>query len=427
MRIPKSLFLIAVLIGSSCSNGHEDHYVPREPVVQQRSVKRGVAFGFQFEQDIDALAPGISWSYNWRPSQNSALGPAMDRYEIDFCPMAWNGINTQLLSEYISRNPDCEYLLAFNEPNLVDQANITPEVAAERWPDVKAAAEEHGLKIISPAMNYGTLEGYEDPIVWLDEFFELVPLSDVEGIAVHCYMTSPGSLKAFLDRFDKYGKPIWLTEFCAWDGPVTPESQERFMADVLNYLESDPRIFRYSWFIPRGNGSADNFPYMFLLENSANVSLTALGKIYTQMSTLDKETFYVEQQTIEAEHYSDISVSEAVGIEGWSRGPQVRVTTEAPNESLELYNFFTDQWVEYQVEMDRSKDFTLEIRYASFADSELEIWVDGNVQTTIPLPSTEQDFIWRTATTSLDLTEGKHTIRLVQQSGTCSINWLRIV
>jgi hypothetical protein len=424
MKLFQLLILVSSLILSSCDTADEN-YVPKEAQVQQRSLKRGVSFNYQFSEDITTLGKGIAWSYNWGSSQSSVFDEIAQEQKIDYCPMAWSGVNADALRNYLAINPACEYLLAFNEPNLTDQANMTPQQAAAKWPEVVSIAQELNLKIISPAMNYGTLSGYSDPILWLDEFFKLVPISDIEGIAVHCYMSNAASLKSYIERFEKYNKPIWLTEFCAWDGSVSKEGQEKFMADALNYLESDSKVFRYAWFIPRGSGSEDKFPYMFLLKNSATVELTNLGKIFTQMSTQDKNIFYVEQQQIEAEHYSSISIAASAGSPGWTSGPRVQVTTDSPYENLELYNFYKDQWVEYQIAPDRSKTFELEIRYAAFVDTEFDISINEKLQTSITLPSTQEVFIWNTATVPLDLAKGQQTIRLQLKKGTCHINWLK--
>lgn len=421
--------LVLVVLSSSCDKQEEDSYIPREALSQERSNKRGVAFSFQFIEDVTVLSPGTSWSYNWSPTQGSIFDPVVSENQLDFCPMAWNGINEDLLREYVARNPSCKYLLGFNEPNLTDQANMTPAEAAEKWPAVKGIADELNLKLISPAMNYGTLEGYSDPITWLDEFFTLVPLSDVDGIAVHCYMASPYAVKSYIGRFKKYNKPIWFTEFCAWDGLneniFTPEAQQQYLSDVINYLESDPDIFRYAWFIPRAGGSEDNFPYMFLLKNSASVELTELGNIFVQMSSHDKETYYVEQQQIEAEHYSSTSISEGVGQEIWVTGPQLRITSDAPNESLELYKFLPGQWIEYRIEADRTKDFKLDLRYASLIDADLTISIDGKIVTTHLLQNTGENFIWNISTIPFDLEKGRHVLRISVDKGMSCLNWLK--
>ncbi|WP_430815116.1 glycosyl hydrolase [Carboxylicivirga sp. RSCT41] len=422
-----ALLLFVVSLLTACKSDDTDKYVPREPVYQGKSVKRGVSFSFQFEEDVLALSPGTSWSYNWGPSQNISYQAVMTEHEIDFCPMAWNGIDEVVLAEYLQRNPACEYLLAFNEPNLTDQANMTPSQAAERWPAIKEVAQKYKLKIISPAMNYGTLSGYHDPIVWLDEFFTLIPIEDIEGIAIHCYMPSASALKSYVERFKKYGKPIWLTEFCAWDGHVTPDSQRKYLSEAFNYLENDPDILRYAWFIPRSGGGHDRFPYMSLLKNSYPVELTELGMIYNQMSAFDKSIFYVEQQQIEAEHYSDICITESIGKAGWTNGPALRLTSDAPSETLELYNFLNGQWVDYQIQVDRDKTYELHIRYATFIDTDLEIYSDGELKGSATLINTSQDYVWNTAIIPVKLNKGQQTLRLKVADGKTCINWLRFL
>ncbi len=421
-----SVFIgIILVLFASCQKDEEVPYVPKNPVKQSKSLKRGVSFSYQFVEDVTTLGPGISWSYNWSLTQSSIFDEAIAEQQVDFCPMAWNGVNESSIREYVTRHPECEYILAFNEPNLTDQANMTPQQAADKWPALKSIADELGLKIISPAMNYGTLQGYSDPIVWLDEFFKLVPISDIDGISVHCYMPSATALKSYIERFKKYNKPVWLTEFCAWEGNITKDSQKQFMSDVINYLESCSLVERYAWFIPRTGGGPDSFPYMSLLKNAYPVEISDLGMIYTQMSSQDKSIYYVEQQQIEAEHYSSISIAESANQAGWTNGPKAKVTTDAPNESLELYNWFVGQWVEYQIEPDRKKEFTLEMRYATFIDAEIEVSSDGELLKTIVLESTGQNFVWNTVAIKLPLKQGQQTLRFKLIDGTCSMNWFK--
>ncbi len=205
------LIILAALAIVSC--GKEETADPSAEthtytLTQARSSKRGVAQNSWAlpEKDIPSLASAMAWTYNWGAGPlSSALSSALSSGNVEYCPMAWNANYSEAGLKAAQ-----EWILGFNEPNLKDQCNMTPVQAAEHWPALVAIVKASGKKLVSPAMNYGTLEGYHDPIVWLDEFFAQpgCSLDDVDAIAVHCYMPSSGSVKNYLELFRKYGKPI---------------------------------------------------------------------------------------------------------------------------------------------------------------------------------------------------------------------------
>ena len=113
----------------------------------RKSAKRGVSFDFKQAEDLPLLSPSCSWAYNWGNTQNAQAALWFDSNDMDFCPMAWNaGYNKATIREYVAAHPKTKYLLAYNEPNLTDQANMTPQKAAESWPELVAFAKELGLK-----------------------------------------------------------------------------------------------------------------------------------------------------------------------------------------------------------------------------------------------------------------------------------------
>ena len=154
----------------------------------RKSAKRGVSFDFKQAEDLPPLSPSCSWAYNWGNTQNAQAALWFDSNDMDFCPMAWNNTyNADAIRQYVQAHPKTKYLLGFNEPNLKDQCNMTPAEAAAHWGEVVALANELHVKLVSPAMNYGTLDGYSDPVKWLDEFFAQpgVSMADIDAIAVH--------------------------------------------------------------------------------------------------------------------------------------------------------------------------------------------------------------------------------------------------
>jgi len=424
--------LFAFLLGcASCGdnndNNNDDPNVTE--VYQGRSVKRGVSYGFQIPTDDAALlGKAACWFYNWDSGVSDAVNTATVANNIAYVPMAWNGsFNADKIRATKAAHPECQYILAFNEPNLTDQANMTPEQAAQYWPALKSLATELNMKLISPAMNYGTLSGYSDPIVWLDEFFTLVPVSDIDGIAVHCYMGNASALAWYIGRFKKYNKPIWLTEFCAWETTIkSATDQMKYMSDAINYLECEPAVYRYAWFIPRAGGSVDSYPYMQLLTKTSPYDLTPLGKVFANLSTQDKSIYYPEYQKIPAEHYSSLNMAETVKNGTFSNSVHLRPTTDESGD-LEVFDFYSGYWLEYQVNITSTSSHSIQFRYASASDATVDVSVDGTVATSVSVPSTTAETVWTTASYPLNITTGKHTVRLSVTSGGVVLNWLSIV
>ncbi len=415
------LFTTAFL---SCKNSEE----PLIEQFQQRSIKRGVSYNFQVPDDANLLGKGISWFYNWGPNITESVNTPTLANKIDFIPMAWNGsFNAVAIRAFKTLHPECEYLLGFNEPNLTDQANMTPTVAAQKWVAFAALAKELNMKLISPAMNYGTLANYADPIVWLDEFFTLVPLSSIDGIAIHCYMSNASAMASYVKRFKKYGKPLWMTEFCAWEKNITSvNAQMTYMSEAINYLECNADIARYAWFIPRASGSVDSYPFMQLLTKTTPYELSPLGKVFVNMSTQDKTVFYPEMQKIPAEHYSSLNLAEAVAKGIWEEQVHLRPTTDVDGD-LDVTDFNSDLWLEYQVKISDGGSSKIALRYTSLYNADLQIMVDGTLTTSVSLPKTGSESSWTTLITNLPLSSGKHTLRIKNAYGGTTLNWLMII
>ena len=384
------------------------------PSTMQKSAKRGVSFNFTNIQDLPLLSPAISWSYNWANDQNSTSALWFDTNAMDFCPMCWNGsYSADKIRQYVQQHPNTKYLLGFNEPNLTDQCNMTPAQAAGPWQEVVALAKELNLKLISPAMNYGTLAGYHDPIKWFDEFFALpnVSLDDIHAIAIHCYMASPSAVKDYIKKFEKYGKPIWMTEFCAWDPvPSNVEKQMDYMCSVLNHMEQNPHVERYAWFMPRTSGKVDSPPYMQLLTHGSPVELTPLGQIFTQFSSFDKNAYLALDKGVGAHQYIALK-DESISL---------RVTD---NNQLYIQSFMQGQWIDYQINVQSKQP--LQIQYASIVNSQVCISIDDVAQAIVDLPKTSDLQTITTLTTTVIPPFGNHTLRLEALKGTFNCYQLR--
>jgi hypothetical protein len=245
---------------------------------QAKSLKRGIC-GDASPQDLVTLAPSVTWYYDW-----GVEPPAVSQGQlsgIEWVPMAWNAPAN--LADFENRIPAGSlYLLGFNEPNFRSQANMTPAQAAAAWPGLEQVAANKGLKLVSPAVNWcgDCVDGVtNDPVDWLDKFFAACPGCKVDYIAIHSYAPGSAALQGYLDKFRKYNKPLWITEFAPWDPPKPDfEGVVKYMKEAIPILENDPIVFRYSWFATRVGINPD----ISLL--GANGALTKLGQLYAGMA-----------------------------------------------------------------------------------------------------------------------------------------------
>lgn len=423
-----SLFLAVVCVAIACepvtgpTDDHGGNQQPNQSTVashMHKSAKRGVAFSFTSPMDLPLLTDAISWNYNWgnTPSADAALW--FDANNVEFCPMCWNGnYSKDKIREYVAEHPSTKYLLAFNEPNLTDQANMVPSKAAELWPDVVALAKELNLKLVSPAMNYGTLAGYNDPIKWLDEFFKQpgVSIDDIDAISIHCYMGSASALISYVERFKKYDKPIWMTEFCAWENLSSVDGQMTYMCQVLNYFEQEPAVERYAWFIPRYKKPGD-YPFMQLLTNGNNPELTDLGKMFTMFSTFDKTVCFDASKYVYAGEYVEIADN---SVQVRPNTDDVAIAQAGGKEGLLISNFSSASRVSYQVSVKDASQMV--IRYAGFSNCIFEVFVDGKSYNFAEAPRTGSLDKYAEAVLPLNNLTGIHTITLSLLEGSCVLS-----
>ena len=186
-------------------------------------------------------------------------------------------------------DPQIKYLLVVNEPNLTEQANLTPQQAAALLPRFEAIAQHTGVKIVGPQITWGTMPGYSDPVLWMDAFYAAYRSAhggrdpQIDYLGFHWYDYGLGGQ---LDRLTKYGKPFWVTEFANWhngDGSAQIDSsakQQAQMTDMVATCEGRPDVFRYAWFTGRWSNDTH---FTSLL--AASGVLTDLGRLYLSLPT----------------------------------------------------------------------------------------------------------------------------------------------
>lgn len=341
---------------------------------QPRSDKRG--FGednLNYIEDLRALARGCTWFYNWGVAPTSFVAGSVGADKgIAFVPMAWNGgFDETKLSAYYDAHTDEHYLLGFNEPNFKEQANMTPEAAVEPWHRLEAYAEAKGLKLVAPALNYSAWQEYSTPEKWMDEFiakykekYGTEPRFDV--LALHCYMNDPTALINYVENFaKKYGRKVWLTEFCSWEGNVTAASQQQSMLAKVQLLEQSDYVERYAWFKARG---ADKLPFYNLVEypvpgKYAKGTLSELGFAYVHapVYAYTRDKYYAPGEAIPASMYLSQTALPSI-----RRSADTRAV-----DSADVCFQGMGCTLTYQVSAETEGDYYLVLRYSTEAGSSI--------------------------------------------------------
>ena len=290
----KWIVLISVsLVFGACKESSPTKPEDITPAVT-KSQKRGIAFDLVSTADFTAISKGVSWWYNWAPTANAKIqGNYSQTYQMDFIPMLWGGNTSssdmQKVKAFIISHPEVKYLLVMNEPNLTDQANRTPAQAAIDWLKYEQvigdlAALGRVVFIVGPAMTWGTMTNYADPVKWLDAFFAAYKSANggkepaIDYLAFHWY---DYGLNAQLDRLTKYGKKIWITEMANWNSQINSYArQAQQMQEMVAICESRQDVFRYAWFYGRGDFPDNHFTYLFTPKEG---ELSQLGELYISL------------------------------------------------------------------------------------------------------------------------------------------------
>jgi hypothetical protein len=199
--------------------------------------------------------------------------------------MIWDerNVNEENLSylEDLANDGSINYLLGFNEPDLISQANMTVEEAIALWPDLESVGVPLGSPVTASTSS-----------TWFSDFMSRATEENlrIDFVAVHIYDVY--NVDIFVQKleevFEKYGKPIWITEFALRDWRADNNNPNRyseedvllFMQQLLPRLEELDFVHRYAWF-----DTSPNNPNYEKLRTAdlitENNQLTSLGAYYS--------------------------------------------------------------------------------------------------------------------------------------------------
>jgi hypothetical protein len=176
---------------------------------------------------------------------------------MTFVPMIWGARQAGPYDLDAARG-EGGTLLGFNEPDVLEQANLTVDEALDLWPRLMATGQRLGSP--APSADAAT------PGSWLDRFMSGAGRRGyrVDFVAVHWYGrtfadtgAAVSQLHAYLQAvYDRYHLPVWLTEYSLADftsgialaNYASPDEQAAFVTASLPMLEQLPFLERYAWF-----------------------------------------------------------------------------------------------------------------------------------------------------------------------------------
>jgi hypothetical protein len=382
---------------------------------QVQSRKRGIPVGTMSAADFEAVAPGVSWYYNWGTTPLTLPG----NVTMDFIPMAWNGSSgfQTALTSYLAAGKRPWRVFALNEPNLTTQANMTPSNSAVTFKQVKAICDPYNIPVIGPHMAEGTAANQSitayDPIQgsnvtyttqepFLKAFFcycrSNTPAAPA-GISDHSY-AGYGDLTYWtgLMHSDFPTQTVWVTEFNTSAG-----SDAVALANLIpsvDYCERTPWIEGYAWFMSRISGD----PHNSLLGSSG--VLTAAGQAYVQMPVHNTNLFYRIPGRLQAERYVTIT--------------KMNIAPTTDTDGLaDMISTAAGGSVDYNIQVDSPGSYIMNFRVAGAAGL-IGVYQNGVLLGT----ATATQAGWSNVTTTVSLAAGTQTLHVVLLANAQRLNWM---
>jgi hypothetical protein len=411
--------LLALLLLASVLSGEvlaQIQIVNCTDPVQSR--KRGIPANSLSAADFRALAPGVSWYYNWGATP---LAKPAD-VTMDFIPMAWNGspgFQTSI-SSYLAAGNRPWRVFALNEPNFNTQANMTPSNAAVTFEQVKAICDPYNIPVIAPHMAIGTASNQSvtayDPIQgsnvtytfqepYLAAFLYYCGAATPAGVSSHSY-GGYGEVTWLMNLMhtDYPTQTVWMTEFNAGGGATTDAAVLADLIQSVDFCERTPWIEGYAWFMARINGDTHNS----ILSTTSGV-LTAAGQAYVQMPVHDPNLYYRIPGRLQAERYvtlSKMNIAPTTDVDGLAD-----MTATAAGGS-----------VDYNLQVDTAGSYLLNFRVAG-AVGVIKVFNGATQLGTV----TETSGAWSTISTTVSLAAGPQTLHVTLGTSAQRLNWVEFV
>jgi hypothetical protein len=410
-------FLLVLLLASVFSSSVPAQIQTVNCTDPVQSRKRGIPANSLSAADFQALAPGVSWYYNWGATPLAKPTNVV----MDFLPMAWNGSSgfQTPISSYLAAGNRPWRVFALNEPNFTTQANMTPSNAAITFEQVKAICDPYNIPVIAPHMAIGTpanqsITAY-DPIMgsnytytfqepYIDAFLYYCGAAIPAGVSSHSY-GGYGEVTWLMNMMHTNypTQTIWMTEFNA-NGSTNDAAVLADLIPSVDYCERTPWIEGYAWFMARISGDVHNS----ILSTTSGV-LTAAGQAYVQMPVHDPNLYYRIPGRLQAERYvtmtTNMNIAPTTDVDGLAD------MVSGAGGSLD-----------YNIQVDSPGSYTMNFRVANKIGV-ISVYNGSTLLGTV----TANSGAWSTISTTVSLAAGAQTLHVVLGSSGQHLNWVEFV
>lgn len=184
----------------------------------------------------------ISWYHHWEFGQVPEMPKNAEYVPTFWGPQKYN--HWEKRKEEIAKL-NSTHILAFNEPDIPSQANMTPSEAADLFMKELQPYAEKGINVSSPQLVYD--------MDWLKKFMHECGNRGckVSFMALHWYGSykDMDKLKNWVQNVHKeFNLPIWVTEYgiTAKSNP-TQEQVDNFVYKSMKWMANQDYITRAAW------------------------------------------------------------------------------------------------------------------------------------------------------------------------------------
>ncbi|KAL8919054.1 MAG: hypothetical protein Q9208_007020 [Pyrenodesmia sp. 3 TL-2023] len=235
---------------------------PDTPVIHQTSStgtengKRGLAYNDTSPSLTVFSNSQITWMHDWNSSPLDAPSSFM------FVPTLWSDQSPHS-DNWDQLATGHQYLMSFNEPDIVSQADMTVGDAVAAYKSLMFPKRTDSVQIGAPSVSSGSgINEHGNPYGtgWLREFLAQCddPNSCVaDFVSGHWYGCPSGActVQNDVDAFNSYvsdlvataaGRDVWIPEFQRFGDT---EGQKQFLEAVLPDLDGNAAVKRYAYFM----------------------------------------------------------------------------------------------------------------------------------------------------------------------------------